>query len=95
MDALRGQIEKCWNPPSGVADAAGLKVSIKISLDQSGNVVGKPEILSGGGDSGIGRLSAEAGRRAVLKCQPFNLPAEKYDTWSEVIFNFDPSEMLQ
>jgi hypothetical protein len=31
----------------------------------------------------------------VLKCQPFNLPAEKYDTWSEVIFNFDPSEMLQ
>jgi hypothetical protein len=92
-DSLRRQIEKCWAPPAGVADATGLKVSIKISLDQSGKVVGEPEILSGGGDSGIGQLSAEAARRAIQKCQPFNLPAEKYDTWSELIFNFDPSNM--
>jgi hypothetical protein len=33
-------------------------------------------------------------RRAVLRSSPFkNLPADKYDSWSEVVVNFDPSEL--
>ena len=33
-------------------------------------------------------------RRAVSRCAPYNLPAEKYDAWADVIVNFDPSEMF-
>ena len=34
-------------------------------------------------------------RRAVLRSAPFkNLPRDKYDAWSEVIVNFDPSELM-
>ena len=33
--------------------------------------------------------------RAVMRSSPFkNLPADKYDSWSEVVVNFDPSELL-
>src|SRR5262249_30527757 len=30
MDALKGQIKRCWNVPAGAADAQDLKVSIKV-----------------------------------------------------------------
>ncbi len=94
MDALRGMIEKCWSPPTGINDAGALKITIKMSLNEAGEVDGQPKVVAGGGASGIERAAAEAARRAVLKCAPYNLPAEKYDAWSEVIVNFDPSEMF-
>ncbi len=94
MDALRGMIEKCWSPPTGINDAGALKITIKMSLNEAGEVDGQPKVVAGGGASGIERAAAEAARRAVLKCAPYNLPADKYDAWSEVIVNFDPSEMF-
>ena len=94
MDALRGQIERCWNVPAGAADAQSLKVSIQFKLDRSGELEGSPEIIEGGGVEGIERAAAESARRAVLQCAPYNLPAEKYEAWADVIVHFDPSEMF-
>jgi colicin import membrane protein len=94
MDALRGQIEKCWNVPAGAEDAQDLKVSIKFKLDRSGVIEGDPQIISGGGGDGIKRAAAESARRAVLQCAPYNLPADKYDAWADVVVNFDPSDMF-
>ncbi|MFZ1772930.1 MAG: hypothetical protein WAT78_03105, partial [Rhizobiaceae bacterium] len=93
MDALRGQIEKCWNVPAGVAEAEGLKVSVKFKLTPEGEIDGRPEIVSGGSDS-VARAAGESARRAVMKCAPYNLPAEKYESWADVIVNFDPSQMF-
>ncbi|MEP9372185.1 hypothetical protein [Mesorhizobium sp. KR1-2] len=94
MDALRGQIQRCWNIPAGAVDAQNLRVSVKFKLDRSGAVEGGAEVISGGGSSGVERAAAESARRAVLKCSPYNLPADKYDAWADVIVNFDPSEMF-
>ncbi|NGN42218.1 hypothetical protein G6N74_14205 [Mesorhizobium sp. CGMCC 1.15528] len=94
MDALRGQVQRCWNIPAGALDGDTLKVSVKFKLDRSGALEGSPEIISGGGSSGVERAAAEAARRAVSRCSPYNLPADKYDAWADVIVNFDPSEMF-
>ncbi|MFU0505036.1 hypothetical protein [Pseudaminobacter sp. NGMCC 1.201702] len=94
MDALRGQVQRCWNIPAGALDGDTLKVSVKFKLDPSGALEGSPEIISGGGSSGVERAAAEAARRAVARCAPYNLPADKYDAWADVIVNFDPSEMF-
>ncbi|WP_395449582.1 hypothetical protein ACHMW7_07000 [Aminobacter sp. UC22_36] len=95
MDALRGQVQRCWNVPAGAMDGGGLKVSIQFNLTPSGEVEGRPEIISGGGSAGIERAAAESARRAVLQCAPYNLPADKYaGGWDQVIVNFDPSEMF-
>jgi outer membrane biosynthesis protein TonB len=93
MDALRGQVQKCWNVPAGALDGSSLKVSVKFKLDQTGTLEGTPEIISGGGATGVERAAAEAAKRAVSRCSPYNLPADKYDAWADVIVNFDPSEM--
>lgn len=94
MDALRGQVQRCWNIPAGAADGGDLRVSVQFKLDRSGALEGSPEIISGGGSGGVERAAAEAARRAVARCAPYNLPADKYDAWADVIVNFDPSEMF-
>lgn len=94
MDALRGQIQRCWNIPAGALDAEDLKVSVQFKLLPSGEIEGNPEIISGGGGSGVQRAAAESARRAVARCAPYNLPADKYEAWADVIVHFDPSEMF-
>lgn len=94
MDALRQKLGGCWSIPAGVDDAATLKVSVRFQLDRSGQLEGRPQVVAGGAASGPGRTAAESAVRAVQKCAPFNLPADKYDTWAEVVVNFDPSDMF-
>lgn len=94
LDALRAQIQKCWNPPVGVSDAKNLKISIKMHLDPSGALEAEPQVVAGGGDDMLGRVAAESAMRAVMRCAPYKLPADKYQTWADVIVNFDPSQMF-
>lgn len=94
MDALRGQIQRCWNVPAGAIDAQNLRVSVKFSLDRSGAIEGRPVLVDGGGASGVERAAAESALRAVARCAPYTLPVDKYDAWAEVLVNFDPSEMF-
>lgn len=94
LDALRGQVSQCWSPPAGVSEAGSLRVTIRMRLDPSGGLEGRPELVDGGNGSTVERAAGEAALRAVIRCAPYTLPPEKYDTWSEVLLNFDPSQML-
>lgn len=93
MDALRSQIQACWNPPAGISDAGNLRVSVRFSLDRSGRVEGQPRVTESSGN----RQADESARRAVLICgqSGYRLPEEKYDAWRDVIVNFDPSDMFR
>lgn len=94
LDALRGQIQRCWSPPAGVSEAGSLRISIQLRLDPTGALETVPQIVGGGGASMVERIAGEAALRAVRRCAPYNLPAEKYETWADVIVNFDPSQMF-
>lgn len=94
---IRQQIGRCWNPPVGARDAEDLIVTVLIQVDPQGivrqaTVVDAPLM----GLDRYFQAAAEAARRAVLNvnCQPLQLPADKYEIWKEIRFNFDPSKML-
>jgi hypothetical protein len=93
IDALRRQIAQCWNPPVGVLEAGRLVVRIGLELNQDGSLSGPPHVLSSSSDP-VFNVAAEAAMRAVNRCQPYSLPAEKYDVWRQIHVNFDPSELL-
>ncbi|OCW59297.1 hypothetical protein [Hoeflea olei] len=94
MDALRGQIQRNWNIIPGMADGGDVRVTVTMKLDPSGNIVGQPDVVATGGSEGVRRTLSGSARRAVLKSQPYQLPQEKYDSWAEVVVNFDPSQMF-
>ncbi|MEK9796222.1 MAG: cell envelope integrity protein TolA [Alphaproteobacteria bacterium] len=92
---IRQQISPCWSPPPGAQDADTLLVSLQIAVDQQGNV-SRVDVVDSTRMAldNYFRSAAEAARRAVLKCAPLQLPAEQYDIWKDIKFNFDPSKML-
>lgn len=95
MDALKGQIQNNWSVISGIDGAKGMVITVTMKLDESGAIVGRPEVTSTGGTESARRMLEGSAIRAVMRSSPFkNLPADKYDAWSEVVVNFDPSELL-
>ncbi len=95
--SIRDQIRKCWNPPIGAASAEDLLVRVFLRLDPTGRVR-EAHILDSGrmaADSFF-RAAAESARRAALndRCNPLELPIDKYETWKELEISFDPRELL-
>ncbi|MEM7694677.1 MAG: hypothetical protein AAF318_09515 [Pseudomonadota bacterium] len=91
-DSLRQQMQACWNPPVGVANGAPLVVAVQIRLALDGSVVNIDRV-----DDNPGRLfevAADAARRAVLQCQPYTLPPQKYASWKDVQVTFDPRQLF-
>lgn len=93
LDALRGQIAQCWRFEGGVMDANDLVVRLEIHLNPDGTLLGTPKVVNSSGNPAF-QSAVLSARVAVLKCQPYKLPLEKYDTWKDVIVNFDPREMI-
>ncbi len=95
MDALRGQIQKNWSVISGIEGAEGVIIKVTMKLDQNGEIIGQPEVEASGGSDSARRTLQSSALRAVRRSAPFKgLPPDKYDAWSEVVVNFDPSELL-
>lgn len=94
IDALRGQIAQNWSVIAGLEGMEEVRIQVKMQLDESGDIIGDPEVTASGGPESTRRALEGAAYRAVRRSAPFkNLPADKYDTWSEVIVNFDPSNL--
>lgn len=93
LDALRAQVAQCWSPPVGAADASQLRVRLEFGLDRQGNLISGPEVLEFPANQ-FGIAAAESASRAVRRCAPYSLPAEKYDTWRQVRIVFDPQDMF-
>ncbi|MDH3580235.1 MAG: hypothetical protein OEM91_06370 [Hyphomicrobiales bacterium] len=93
IDALRARISQCWNPPTGGLGADALKVKLRLRLGRDGMLSGRPEVVNKGA-SPFFVAAADSAVRAVMLCQPYQLPAAKYALWRDMILNFDPREMF-
>ncbi len=92
LDALRAQILKCWNIPAGVVEADKLIVVVQILLKQDGSLQAAPALLNRSGHP-LFQIAAESAMRAIRRCQPYQLPVEKYQAWRDVEVTFDPRDM--
>ncbi len=96
IQAVRRQIQPCWNFPAGAQDAGSLRVRITIWLNRDGSVR-DAKILDGADTSRNAKLraAADAGIRAVSnpRCSPLKLPPEKFDRWKVLTIDFDPSKL--
>jgi outer membrane biosynthesis protein TonB len=98
LDAIRRQIERCWNVPAGAKDAGDMVVEIHVDMNPDRTVY-QYKILNEARlrSDTFYRTMAESAVRALLRCgrdTPLQLPPDKYDTWRSFTLSFNPKEML-
>lgn len=94
IDALRAQIQACWNPPPGALDARELIVQVRLQLNQDGSISADPQVLNRGSHPQF-QVAAESAKRAIKRCAPYKMPIAKYDVWRDVEVTFDPRDMYR
>lgn len=97
IDAIRGQIERNWNPPTGGRYDDSPIVSVRLRLSPEGRII---DIGIVGGQRGTQsrgfRALADSTLRAVrLTGVIRNLPSGKYNEWREIIVHFDPERLVR
>ena len=97
MDALKYQLARCWNVPSGAMNAEDLIVDIRVEVNPD-RTVRTAEIVDTGRYSSddFYRAAADSAKRALFHplCTPLALPAEKYDVWKTMLIRFNPRDMF-
>ena len=94
IDALRAQIQACWNPPAGALEARELIVDVRLQLNRDGSVSAEPQVMNARSHPQF-QVAAEAARRAIKRCSPYKMPIAKYDLWQDVEVRFDPRDMYR
>jgi hypothetical protein len=98
VDAIKSQIGQCWSPPVGAPNASDLVVDFDLRFNRNGTVGSlqlSPGSVARASSSPYTRAAAEAASRAIYQCQPYRLPMDRYNEWSEINpFHFDPRQMM-
>jgi len=96
IDRVRQQIGKCWNVPPGGKGAEDLIIEVALVINPDGTVrtadiVNRARMMT----DQVFRSNAEAAKRAVLnpRCNPLQLPREKYDQWQRMTLIFNTRDM--
>ena len=96
-DALRRQIESCWHPDVGARDAQNLVVEVVIDVNADRTVLNAEVVdKSRYASDPYFRAMADSAMRAVRnpRCSPLELPADQYEKWKRIHFNFDPRDLI-
>lgn len=97
LDALRMQLQKCWNVPAGALNSEDLAVKVRVTMGPDA-IVQEVDILEKGRmmSDGYFRVAAESARRALLSpdCTPLQLPKDRYDQWQTFVITFNPKDLI-
>jgi hypothetical protein len=95
-EGLKLAVQRCWNMPAGLRDAQELKVMLAAELQPNGQVINASIRLIEPSPAPDGRFQQayEAGRRALIRCSPYELPRDKYAQWRNIEVVFNPEGMV-
>jgi colicin import membrane protein len=77
---FRRQVENCWKKPYGGVEQERPEIAFAIRLKRDGTLEGMP-VPDGTPPSPYARAYQESALRAIIQCQPYNLPAVYFDEW--------------
>jgi outer membrane biosynthesis protein TonB len=77
---FQAQVERCWKKPYGGIEAQRTEAVFAIKLKRDGTLEGMP-VPEGTPGTPYLRVYQESALRAIIECQPYNLPAAYFDEW--------------
>lgn len=96
-DALRLNIESCWNTGILSTEALNVVVTIGFEMTPDARPIGSSirMVSASGGGAAAQQAAFEAGRQAIVQCgmDGYGLPQDLYDQWRLVEITFNPARM--
>jgi len=77
---FKQQVERCWKKPYGGIESQNPEVSFEIKLRRDGTLEAPP-VPEGTPSTPYLRVYQESALRAIIECQPYNLPQAFFDEW--------------
>jgi outer membrane biosynthesis protein TonB len=77
---FQSQVERCWKKPYGGIESQKPEAAFAIKLKRDGTLEGMP-VPEGTPATSYLRVYQESALRAIIECQPYNLPAAYFDEW--------------
>jgi colicin import membrane protein len=77
---FKEQVERCWKKPYGGIESQNPEVAFTIKLKRDGTLEAMPA-PEGTPATPYLRVYQESALRAIIECQPYNLPAAFFDEW--------------
>ena len=74
------QVERCWKKPYGGIESQNPEAAFTIRLKRDGTLEGMP-VPEGSPATPYLRVYQESALRAIIECQPYNLPPDYFDEW--------------
>ena len=88
---FQSQVGRCWKKLDSSADTQTANVAFRIRLKRDGTLEGAPDpeetVVTPDR-----RTYQENAARAIVECQPYQLPAEYYDEWKYFVPVFVPQK---
>jgi colicin import membrane protein len=94
LGKIVGKVKECWNINAGMEGASSLVPVVTFELNRDGSVRGIPRVTNPQPSPQF-RDAADSAVRAIMQCQNYDLPADKYEAWEIVTLKFDPSQMFR
>jgi colicin import membrane protein len=86
-DTISSCLRKHWRLPK---TGQSVLVTVRWELGKDGKLLGSPRIVGQETTPDI-MPSAKQAIRAVRACEPFKLPAARYQVWKTITWDFDPT----
>ena len=77
---FQSQVERCWKKPFGGIESQNPEAVFEIKLKRDGTLESAP-VPDGSPSTPYLRVYQESALRAIIECQPYNLPAAFFDEW--------------
>jgi colicin import membrane protein len=77
---FRQQVERCWKKPYGGIESQNPEAAFSIRLKRDGTLESVP-VPEGSPATPYLRVYQESALRAIIECQPYNLPAAYFEEW--------------
>jgi colicin import membrane protein len=90
---IKSCVQSKWTVMSGGEGADQTIVKIRLRFNPDGRLAGAPTVMNQQ-NSPLFLAVSDSALRAVQACEPFPLPADKYDVWKDIVLNFDPKDMF-
>ena len=77
---FKQQVERCWKKPYGSIESQKPEAAFAIRLKRDGTLEGMP-VPENTPATAYLRVYQESALRAIIECQPYNLPAAFFEEW--------------